>query len=140
MRAIHWITRGARRRLSVLALLLGVLGLTAWWTMIRMPLHSYHGPLPQLTTVEEELRDNLRQLVTVLAGDIGERNVFLPGRLAAAADWIESVFMDLMVTDTAPFRYPHYHHASDTPDQIDYDRLARVTVGLNKVIQSLASP
>ena len=25
----------------------------------------------------------------------------------------------LMVTDTAPFRYPHYHLASDTPDKVD---------------------
>jgi hypothetical protein len=26
----------------------------------------------------------------------------------------------IMVTDTAPFRYPHYHTAADTPDRIDY--------------------
>lgn len=25
----------------------------------------------------------------------------------------------LMVTDTAPFRYPHYHSSADTPDKID---------------------
>jgi Zn-dependent M28 family amino/carboxypeptidase len=43
----------------------------------------------------------------------------------------------IMITDTAPFRYQHYHRASDTPEQIDYARLARVTVGLEKVIRSL---
>ena len=28
-----------------------------------------------------------------------------------------------MVTDTAPFRYPHYHSLRDTPDKLDYERL-----------------
>jgi hypothetical protein len=40
----------------------------------------------------------------------------------------------LMVTDTAPYRYPAYHTAADTPDKLDYDRLARVTAGLARVI------
>jgi Zn-dependent M28 family amino/carboxypeptidase len=43
----------------------------------------------------------------------------------------------LMVTDTAPFRYPHYHHPTDTPDKIDYDRTARVVTGLEKVVRDL---
>jgi Zn-dependent M28 family amino/carboxypeptidase len=45
----------------------------------------------------------------------------------------------LMVTDTAPFRYPHYHEVEDTPDKIDYDRLARVVAGLHEVIEDLAN-
>ena len=44
----------------------------------------------------------------------------------------------MMVTDTAPYRYPHYHQASDTPDKLDYDRLARVTDGLVTVMETLA--
>lgn len=44
----------------------------------------------------------------------------------------------IMVTDTAPFRYPHYHTAQDTPDKIDFNRLAQVTAGLNHVIRDLA--
>jgi Zn-dependent M28 family amino/carboxypeptidase len=44
----------------------------------------------------------------------------------------------LMVTDTAPFRYPWYHTADDTPDKIDYDRLAHVVDGLEAVIESIA--
>jgi len=46
----------------------------------------------------------------------------------------------IMVTDTAPFRYPHYHAATDTPEQLDYTGLARVTGGLAEVIGALASP
>ncbi len=45
----------------------------------------------------------------------------------------------LMVTDTAPFRYPHYHRATDTPDRIDYERLARVVVGLRDVTMDVCS-
>ncbi len=41
----------------------------------------------------------------------------------------------LMITDTAPFRYPHYHTLKDTPDKLDYDRLARVTMGLERLIR-----
>ncbi len=44
----------------------------------------------------------------------------------------------LMVTDTAPFRYPWYHTADDTPDKIDCDRLAQVVDGLEAVIESIA--
>ncbi len=46
----------------------------------------------------------------------------------------------IMVTDTAPFRYPHYHAASDTPDKLDYDSMTRVVAGLEKAIQHLANP
>ncbi len=44
-----------------------------------------------------------------------------------------------MVTDTAMFRYPHYHEPTDTPDRIDYDRLARVVRGLEQVVLALAT-
>lgn len=43
----------------------------------------------------------------------------------------------LMVTDTAPFRYPHYHTAADTPDKVDYERLARVVLGLEATFRAL---
>ena len=44
----------------------------------------------------------------------------------------------LMVTDTAPFRYPHYHEPTDTPDKLDYERMARVVEGLQRVVRHLA--
>lgn len=43
----------------------------------------------------------------------------------------------VMVTDTAPFRYLYYHTIDDTPDKIDYGRLARVVLGLERVITEL---
>lgn len=44
----------------------------------------------------------------------------------------------LMVTDTAPYRYPYYHGPQDTPDKVQYDKLARVTAGLARVAEVLA--
>jgi hypothetical protein len=41
-------------------------------------------------------------------------------------------------TDTAPFRDPHYHLSTDTPERLDYDRMARLVVGLTKVAADLA--
>ena len=46
----------------------------------------------------------------------------------------------MMVTDTAPFRYPNYHAPSDTPDKLDYDAMTRVVTGLEKVIQRQVNP
>jgi Zn-dependent M28 family amino/carboxypeptidase len=45
----------------------------------------------------------------------------------------------IMVTDTALYRYPHYHAATDTPEKLDYNALARVTGGLAEVITGLAT-
>jgi hypothetical protein len=54
------------------------------------------------------------------------------------AFWKEG-YPAIMVTDTALFRYPHYHTTHDTPDKLTYDRMARVTRGLLDVLTHLAS-
>ena len=43
----------------------------------------------------------------------------------------------VMVTDTAFYRYPHYHLPSDTPEKLDYERMARVTLGLAAMLKDL---
>ena len=43
----------------------------------------------------------------------------------------------IMVTDTAMFRYPHYHDAEDTLGKINFDRMSRVVRGLEKVVAEL---
>lgn len=45
----------------------------------------------------------------------------------------------VMVTDTAPFRYEHYHAATDTPERLDYARLGRVVLALRETILRLAN-
>ena len=47
-------------------------------------------------------------------------------------------FPAIMITDTAPYRYPHYHLPSDTPDKVDYDKLARITGGLELLVRDIA--
>jgi len=44
----------------------------------------------------------------------------------------------VMVTDTAPFRNPHYHQLGDTPSTLDYPRVARLVRGLTAVVKGLA--
>jgi len=67
----------------------------------------------------------------------------IPGRVVGIgwsdhwAFWQEG-YPALMVTDTAPFRYRHYHEPTDTPDRIDYERTARVVSGLERVIKEMA--
>ncbi len=55
------------------------------------------------------------------------------------AFWQEG-YPAVMVTDTAPFRYPAYHSHQDTPEKVKYDQMARVVGGLRKVIADLANP
>jgi Zn-dependent M28 family amino/carboxypeptidase len=44
----------------------------------------------------------------------------------------------VMLTDTAPYRYPHYHTAEDTPDRLRYPEFAAVVGGLIHVTRVLA--
>jgi Zn-dependent M28 family amino/carboxypeptidase len=44
----------------------------------------------------------------------------------------------LMITDTAFFRYPHYHSPQDTPEKLDYLRMAAVVEGLAGMLIRLA--
>ena len=45
----------------------------------------------------------------------------------------------IMFTDTALFRYPYYHTLWDTFDRIDFQKEARVLLGVRQVIESLAT-
>jgi Zn-dependent M28 family amino/carboxypeptidase len=78
------------------------------------------------------------------------RTTAFPSEGAAVPGWLTGVgwsdhwafwqegYPAIMVTDTALFRYPHYHAPTDTPDKIDYDRMSRVVAGLVNVIADLA--
>jgi Zn-dependent M28 family amino/carboxypeptidase len=48
-------------------------------------------------------------------------------------------FAAIMITDTAFYRYPHYHLPSDTPEKLDYERMARVTLALAAMLKDLAN-
>jgi Zn-dependent M28 family amino/carboxypeptidase len=50
----------------------------------------------------------------------------------------EEGYPAVMVTDTAPFRNANYHRPTDTPDTLDYKRMALVVSGLKAVVEDLA--
>lgn len=50
--------------------------------------------------------------------------------------WREG-YRAMMLTDTAFFRNPHYHQPTDTPDTLDYPRMAAVAEGLADALTAL---
>jgi Zn-dependent M28 family amino/carboxypeptidase len=51
-------------------------------------------------------------------------------RLSDNSSFWDQGYPALMLTDTSFLRNPHYHLASDTPDTLDYERMAQVTMGV----------
>ena len=45
-----------------------------------------------------------------------------------------------MITDTAYLRNPNYHTAVDTPDTLDYARMAKVVEGIYAVVKGFNGP
>lgn len=89
-----------------------------------------------------------RDLLETIISDFREHTSF-PSEGLVAPDIVTGVgwsdhwsfwqvgYPAIMVTDTAPFRYPHYHAATDTPDKVDFDRTARVVAGIARVVRTL---
>lgn len=89
-------------------------------------------------------RDLIRQCVAVF-----REQAKFPAEGAALPEAIQEIgwsdqwsfwqqgWKGLMVTDTAIFRNPNYHTPNDTPDTLDYERLARVVSGLQAVANEL---
>ncbi|TKS58422.1 MAG: aminopeptidase [Nitrospira sp.] len=88
----------------------------------------------------------VKQLLTAF-----RRHAQFPSEGGALWEWIPGVawsdhwsfwkegYPAVMVTDTALNRYPHYHTSADTPDKVDFARLARVVSGLQRVIADVAN-
>ena len=80
----------------------------------------------------------------------GLRRTKFPSEGMAAPRWLKDIFRSdhaafwrcgyaaLMITDTANFRYRHYHTSEDTPDKINYAALARVVTALRESLAELA--
>ena len=89
-----------------------------------------------------------RHLVREAIGTFRESTPF-PSEGVAAPGWMMGVhwsdhwsfwqegYPAIMITDTALFRYPHYHSPADTPEKLDYACLARVIRGLAQVVRRL---
>ena len=80
----------------------------------------------------------------------GLRRVQFPTEGMVAPRWLKDIFRSdhaafwhcgypaLMVTDTANFRYSHYHTAEDTVDKINFIALARIVTGLQESLREVA--
>jgi hypothetical protein len=69
-------------------------------------------------------------------------SIALPERIKEIRRSDNSSFWDqgyaaLMITDTSFLRNPHYHQPSDTPQTLDYLRMARGTIGLEGAVAKL---
>jgi hypothetical protein len=85
------------------------------------------------------------------AVEIFRRNTAFPSEGIAVPGWImgigwsdhwsfwEEGYPAIMITDTALFRYQYYHSQQDVPDRIDYERMARVVVGISQVVRQLST-
>ena len=79
-----------------------------------------------------------------------ERYTDFPTQSIAAMDAIPGIgwsdhwsfyelgFPSVMVTDTAPNRYQHYHTQDDTEDKLNYLQFARVVIALKRAIADLS--
>lgn len=59
-------------------------------------------------------------------------------RLSDNSSFWDQGYPALMLTDTSFLRNPHYHKPSDTPETLDYPRMAQVTLGVIGGIEKLA--
>ena len=84
-----------------------------------------------------------RELLTSTIKRFRESTLFpseLPG-IGWSDHWSfwQQGYRAIMITDTAPFRYPYYHTPPDTEGRIDYQRMARVVDGIHQLVASLAT-
>lgn len=75
----------------------------------------------------------------------------VPSEAIAAFPWIKGIdwsdhsgfcandYRALMITDTAIFRYPHYHSKHDTPDKVNYEQMAKLFDGMTAVVSELTN-
>ncbi len=79
------------------------------------------------------------------AASLPVEELILPDDSPLAAEGAQARFwsaglLGLALTDTAQFRSPHYDDALDTPDKLDFDRLARVARLLEQLVIGIAGP
>jgi len=68
-----------------------------------------------------------------------ERAVIRPIPWSDHWSFWQAGYPGIMVTDTAPFRCPYYHTPQETPDKLDFDRLARTVAGLGASVARIAA-
>ena len=110
-----------------------------------VPLSFFYPDTGNFLAVVGNLRS--KPLVRTFAGHFMEETDF-PVECAAISDVIPLTGLDwsdhwsfwkcgypaIMLTDTALFRYPYYHTSEDTPDKLNYPKLARATYAIFRAL------
>jgi len=62
-------------------------------------------------------------------------------RIGWSDDWAfwQEGYRAMALTDTAFLRYPHYHTMEDTPDKLDYSKMAAIVSGLTAALPGLVA-
>src|SRR5262247_1107697 len=81
-------------RILIAAAVMAALFAGGWTCMISMPGRSWSGPLQPLSGEEQAVAGSLRRDVEMLAGTLGNRNLYAPTKFAQAADYIEARFKE----------------------------------------------
>ena len=114
--------------------------LVQFHTYTRLEWGIFFLVIPVFWVVFRALRKSIRHF---------RKDTLFPSEGACLPGWVPGVgwsdqwsfwqqgYPGIMITDTAPYRYPHYHTAGDTPEKIDYARLARVVQGLVRMVTAL---
>ena len=92
----------------LLIALVSICGLIGWYAMIKMPGNSYHGPLMPLSETELRLKNQLVKDLTILAEEVGERNLLKNKGLLAAAEFLESTLRNY------PYKVSRHQYTVDT--------------------------
>jgi len=83
-------------RIELAVVVLVIVAAVVWLLRITgMPLKSYAGPLPPLSSQESELRDHLAVSVEYLSASIGERSLERAGSLGKTATFIRENLQSL---------------------------------------------
>ncbi len=90
--------------------------------------------LPQLEKTVSAFRLFSNVPCEMLAADENIQGVSLSDHMSF---WKQG-YPAIMVTDTAPYRYPHYHQPQDTPDKINMKVYKEAVLGLTATIAHLA--
>ena len=71
-------------------------------------------------------------------GELPVYSTTVPFDLSDHVSYREAGFPAVMITDTAFFRNPNYHQETDTPDTLDYERMADVVSGVSRAVRDLS--
>lgn len=91
----------------------------SWWLLMKFRIGFKRGARFPLFTIP--LPEKIREI-----------------RLSDHSNFWDLGYSALMLTDTSFLRNPHYHQPTDTPETLDYARMAQLVPGLCSAVQYLA--